>query len=76
MSVVYPCSGVCHCAEVWLCCRTQAMKYLFELIANSSCVDQLFESNKLSLESTRLEHMKVPNSKVFEEAKTDSENVD
>jgi len=52
------------------------MKYLFELIANSSCRDQLFESNKLSLESTRLEHMKVINSKVFEEAKTDGENVD
>jgi hypothetical protein len=37
---------------------------------------QFFVSNNLSFESTRLEHGKVPKSKLFEEAKADSENVD
>jgi len=52
------------------------MKYSCQLIANSMSISQLFESNNLNFESTRLEHGQVPNSKLFEEAKTDSENVD
>ena len=71
MSVASP-SGVCHCVTVWLCCRTQPMKYSFQLIDYSMFTFQLFESNNLSFESTRLEHGKVLNSKLFEEAKTDS----
>ena len=50
------------------------MKYSCQLIANSMSISQLFESNNLSFESTRLEHGQVPNSKLFEEAETESEN--
>jgi len=42
--------------------------------------DEIFVSvncfNNLIFESTRLEHGKVTNSKLFVEAKTDSENID
>ena len=47
MSVVYPCSGVCHCVVVWQRYRTLEMKYLVQLVANSTCLKQLFESNSL-----------------------------
>ena len=47
MSVVYPCSGVCHCVAVWQRYRTLEMKYLVQLVANSTCLKQLFESNSL-----------------------------
>jgi len=54
------------------------MKYSFQLIANSMSTNQLYGSKNLRFESTRLEHGKVPNTtlELFEEAKTDSENVD
>jgi len=63
-----------QCVAVWQCCRTQAMKSFFQLI-NSMFVNQLLENNNLSCVA-RLEHGKVPNSKLFAEAKTDCENDD
>jgi len=48
----------------------------FQSSACSMSDNQLFESSNLSFESTTLEHGKVPDSKLLEEAKTDCENVD
>ena len=72
LSVVYPCSGVCvalfyycHWVAVWQCYWTLEMKWLFQLIANNTCLSQLLDSNSLRFQSTRLERRKVPNSKLF-----------
>jgi len=42
-SVVYPCSGVSHCVAMWLewqCYQTLEMKYLVQLIANSTLIER------------------------------------
>jgi len=47
--------------------RTLQMKYLIHIVADSTCLIQLFENNSLRFQSTRLEHRKVPGptSKLF-----------